>query len=235
PADPPPKRASPSSPSPFGREGLGRSAPATRPPSVRYVTRRHRYCPARSPVAICRPHVPDQRRTHETTASRRRSAARGRVRSPARRRRPGPTRPAAAAGERARPGARRGARHRCAGHDPRDHRPLRRDRDDRHAVQAMGITGKGMGIAILDSGIDGLYNPDLVYPTHTVQNIKVIFNLSDVVTFKGPAPKPLKQGLDIFAENLPNSETSVGHGTHVAGITAALGTASAGYYKGVAP
>jgi len=103
------------------------------------------------------------------------------------------------------------------------------------AVQAMGITGKGMGIAILDSGIDGLYNPDLVYPTHTVQNIKVIFNLSDVVTFKGPAPKPLKQGLDIFAENLPNSETSVGHGTHVAGITAALGTASAGYYKGVAP
>ena len=34
---------------------------------------------------------------------------------------------------------------------------------------------------------------------------------------------------------VPNSETSVGHGTHVAGITAALGTASAGYYKGVAP
>src|SRR3989441_4756047 len=51
------------------------------------------------------------------------------------------------------------------------------------AVQAMGITGKGMGIAILDSGIDGLYNPDLHYPTHTVQNVKVIFNLSDVVTF----------------------------------------------------
>src|SRR5213083_2889262 len=103
------------------------------------------------------------------------------------------------------------------------------------AVQAMGITGKGIGIAILDSGIDGLYNPDLVYPTHTVQNVKVIFNLSDVVTFKGPAPKPLKQGVDIFAENLPNSETSVGHGSHVAGITAALGTASSGYYKGVAP
>src|SRR2546426_2482231 len=99
----------------------------------------------------------------------------------------------------------------------------------------MGITGEGMGIAILDSGIDGLYNPDLVYPTHTVQNVKVIFNLSDVVTFGKSAPKPLKQGLDIFAENLPNSETSVGHGTHVAGITAALGTASGGYYKGVAP
>src|SRR2546429_7846062 len=103
------------------------------------------------------------------------------------------------------------------------------------AGQAIGITGKGVGIAILDSGIDGLYNPDLVYPTHTVQNVKVIFNLSDVVTFKGPAPKPLKQGVDIFVENLPNSETSVGHGTHVAGITAALGKASGGYYTGVAP
>src|SRR5256884_7494585 len=103
------------------------------------------------------------------------------------------------------------------------------------AVHAMGITGKGMGIAILDSGIDGLYNPDLVYPSHTVQNVKVIFNLSDVVTFGKSAPKPLKQGLDIFAENLPNSETSVGHGTHVAGITAALGTASGGYYTGVGP
>src|SRR5206468_9811530 len=103
------------------------------------------------------------------------------------------------------------------------------------AVQAMGITGKGMGIAILDSGIDGLYNPYLVYPTHTVQNVKVIFNLSDVVTFGKSAPKPLKQGLDIFVENLPNSETSVGHGSHVAGITAALGTASGGYYTGVAP
>src|SRR5216117_2600506 len=103
------------------------------------------------------------------------------------------------------------------------------------AVQAMGITGKGIGIAILDSGIDGLYNPDLHYPDKTVQNIKVIFNLSDVVTFKGPAPKPLKQGADLFVENLPNSETSVGHGTHVAGITAGLGTASSGYYKGVAP
>src|SRR5437879_8723033 len=99
----------------------------------------------------------------------------------------------------------------------------------------MGITGKGMGIAILDSGIRGLYNPDLVYPSHTVQNVKVIVNLSDVVTFGKSAPKPLKQGVDIFAENLPNSETSVGHGTHVAGITAGLGTASGGYYTGVAP
>src|SRR5206468_3273527 len=77
------------------------------------------------------------------------------------------------------------------------------------AVHAAGITGTGVGIAILDSGIDGLYNPDVHYPDKTVQNVKVLFNLADVFT------SPVQQGADIFVENLPNSETSVGHGTHV--------------------
>src|SRR5258705_1170827 len=103
------------------------------------------------------------------------------------------------------------------------------------AVHAAGITGKGIGIAILDSGIDGLYNPDLTYPTHTVQNIKVLVNVNDLFTFGKDAPKPIRKGPTVFEENLPNSETSVGHGTHVAGIVAALGTASNGYYTGVAP
>ena len=102
------------------------------------------------------------------------------------------------------------------------------------AVHAAGITGKGVGIAILDSGIDGLYNPDLHYPDKTVQNIKILFNLTDLFTFKGSLTKPARAAT-LFVENLPNSETSVGHGTHVAGIAAALGTASGGYYTGVAP
>src|SRR6267142_2507112 len=85
------------------------------------------------------------------------------------------------------------------------------------AVHASGITGKGVGIAILDSGIDGLYNPDLHYPDKTVQNIKVIVNLTDLFTFKGSLKKPAKAAT-LFVENLPNSETSVGHGTHVIGI-----------------
>src|SRR5712671_6614673 len=103
------------------------------------------------------------------------------------------------------------------------------------AVHVAGITGKGIGVAILDSGIDGLYNPDLTYPTHTVQNIKVLVNVNDLFTFGKDAPKPIRKGATLFVENLPNSETSVGHGTHVAGIVAALGTASNGYYGGVAP
>jgi len=32
------------------------------------------------------------------------------------------------------------------------------------AVHVAGITGKGIGVAILDSGIDGAYNADVAYP-----------------------------------------------------------------------
>src|SRR5467141_3747601 len=103
------------------------------------------------------------------------------------------------------------------------------------AVHVAGITGKGIGVAILDSGIDGAYNADVAYPQHTVQNVKVLVNVNDLFTFGKDAPKPVRKGATLVVENLANSETSVGHGTHVAGIVAAMGTASNGYYTGVAP
>jgi len=103
------------------------------------------------------------------------------------------------------------------------------------AVHVAGITGKGIGIAILDSGIDGLYNPDVAYPTNTVANVKVLLNTNDLFTFGKDDPEPIRKGATLVVENLPNSETSVGHGTHVAGIAAGRGTASNGYYTGVAP
>src|SRR5882762_3603257 len=103
------------------------------------------------------------------------------------------------------------------------------------AVHVAGITGKGIGVAILDSGIDGAYNADVAYPQYTVQNAKILFNQNDVFTFGKDAPKPIRKGATLFVENLSNSETSVGHGTHVAGIVGARGTSSNGYYTGVAP
>src|SRR5437773_9661082 len=103
------------------------------------------------------------------------------------------------------------------------------------AVHVAGITGKGIGVAILDSGIDGLYNADVAYPQYTVQNVKVLLNTNDHFTFGKDAPKPIRKGATLVVENLPNSETSVGHGTHVAGIVGARGTSSNGYYTGVAP
>ena len=103
------------------------------------------------------------------------------------------------------------------------------------AVHVAGITGKGIGVAILDSGIDGLYNADLAYPQYTVANVKVLYNQDDLFTFGKDAPKPIRRGATLMVENLPNSETSIGHGTHVAGIVGARGTSSNGYYTGVAP
>jgi serine protease AprX len=103
------------------------------------------------------------------------------------------------------------------------------------AVHVTGITGKGIGVAILDSGIDGLYNPDVAYPQYTIANVKVLFNQNDLFTFGKDAPKPIRKGATLVTPNIPNSETSVGHGTHVAGIVGGRGTASTGYYTGVAP
>jgi serine protease AprX len=103
------------------------------------------------------------------------------------------------------------------------------------AVHVAGITGKGIGVAILDSGIDGAYNADVAYPQYTVQNVKVLYNQNDLFTFGKDAPKPIRKGATLVVENLPNSETSVGHGTHVAGIVGGRGTSANGYYTGVAP
>ncbi len=92
----------------------------------------------------------------------------------------------------------------------------------------LGITGKGIGAAIIDSGVDGTH-PDLTFGSKTVQNAKVIVNQSDIFTTKGKPSQPL------YVENLANTDTSSGHGTHVAGIIGGSGTASNGYYTGVAP
>ncbi len=93
-----------------------------------------------------------------------------------------------------------------------------------------GVSGRGIGVAILDSGIDGFYQLDVQYPSRTVQNLKVIANGRDLVCFKKlPCPG------SIYIENLANSETSVGHGTHVSGIAGGNGTMSNGLYTGVAP
>ena len=93
-----------------------------------------------------------------------------------------------------------------------------------------GVTGRGIGVAILDSGIDGLYQVDVQYPSRTIQNLKVLVNQKDVICFR-----TLPCAGSIYVENLPDSETSVGHGTHVSGIAGGNGTLSNGLYTGVAP
>jgi subtilisin family serine protease len=95
-----------------------------------------------------------------------------------------------------------------------------------HVVQdTLGLKGKGVTVAIIDSGIDGTH-PDL--KKNLVQNVKIVGDL-DLV------------GASAAVENLPDTDTSSGHGSHVAGIVAGTGEASINdprrsrYFAGIAP
>lgn len=92
--------------------------------------------------------------------------------------------------------------------------------------QELGIDGKGIGIAIIDSGIDATH-PDLKYGSKVVQNVKLVGLSAE--------DSPAGSGLVQVIENLPNSDTTSGHGTHCASTAAGSGAASGGYYAGVAP
>jgi serine protease AprX len=85
-------------------------------------------------------------------------------------------------------------------------------------VPNIGVTGKGVTVAVIDSGID-FTHPDLA--DAMVANVKISPLGAD-------APIPPIEGL-------PNTDNSSGHGTHVAGDVAGRGVASNGEYKGSAP
>lgn len=106
---------------------------------------------------------------------------------------------------------------------------LAQSRGTIHADQVvtdLGVTGAGVGVAILDSGVDGTHG-NLSYPGHTHQNAKVLVDPDEL--FDRDLP-----GSALLVENLPDTDTTTGHGTHVANIVAGSGDAGAAY-RGVAP
>ncbi len=88
----------------------------------------------------------------------------------------------------------------------------------------MPISGRGVGVVINDSGVDGTHQ-DIAFGRNLKQNALGSTN-----------PHAYSDLLPIaYVENVPNTDTNSGHGTHVAGTVGGTGAASGGKYEGVAP
>ena len=87
------------------------------------------------------------------------------------------------------------------------------------------VTGDGVGVVVNDSGVDGTH-ADLEFGKHVVQNVEAAANLNAIE----PSLLPVT-----WVEDVPNTDSTGGHGTHVAGIVGATGARSGGIYEGVAP
>lgn len=89
----------------------------------------------------------------------------------------------------------------------------------------MPVDGTGVTVLVNDSGVDGTHS-DHQFGSHLVQNVEAAFNLNALE----PTLLPV-----VYLENVPNTDVTGGHGTHVAGIVGATGARSNGTYEGVAP
>ena len=99
---------------------------------------------------------------------------------------------------------------------------VRRNTDLTRANRGLPVSGRGVTVAVLDTGVDGTHG-DLA--GRVVQNIKLADTQSLGIGFNYPVAAP----------NLSNTDQAYGHGTFVSGVIAGNGQQSGGKYAGVAP
>jgi len=101
----------------------------------------------------------------------------------------------------------------------------RTDDSFRKANGGLPVSGKGIGVVVNDSGVDGTHK-DHEFGKNLVQNVMGSTNLNALA----PGLLPVT-----YQENVHNTDTNSGHGTHVAGTVGGTGAMSGGKYEGAAP
>jgi serine protease AprX len=103
---------------------------------------------------------------------------------------------------------------------------VRNDGAFRQRNGGVSVSGKGdFSVLVIDSGVDATHD-DLKFGQTVVQNVQVLTGTDTVQDGYTPVT---------VLENVPNTDQTVGHGTHCAGIIGGTGQRSGGKYAGVAP
>jgi serine protease AprX len=101
---------------------------------------------------------------------------------------------------------------------------VRKDKEFTRSNNGLPVSGKGVTVLVNDSGVDGTHK-DIKFGSHLIQNVMASTNLHAIDELL-----PIT-----YVEDVPNTDTNSGHGTHVAGTVAGTGEMSNGKHEGVAP
>ena len=101
-------------------------------------------------------------------------------------------------------------------------------------LQVGGITGTGVTVAVVDSGLWNQHGPDQSAPGRTASRIAAQYDV--IAASQQTATTQLVGAADsAIAPYSANINDPYGHGTHVSSIIASSGVATTGNFQGVAP